>query len=93
MLCGPKKKAKQPLPALSLFLGIIQYGPLVCWQSSSLAVWSEEESSPLLSLPNVKHWPLPIVADILLSVLTTVMLACETYINAVTLFGDYFCML
>lgn len=48
------------------------YGPLVCWQSSSLAVLSEERGSPLLSLPNVMHRPLPIVADILLSVLSTV---------------------
>lgn len=44
--------------------------PLVCWQSNSLAVLSEERDSPLHSAPIVMHQPLPIVADILFSVLS-----------------------
>lgn len=51
--------------------------PLVCWQSNSLAELSEERDGPLLSLPNVMQRLLPIVADILLSVLSTVKWACE----------------
>lgn len=73
---------KQPLSALSLFLWIIQYVPLVCWQSSSLAALSEERGSPLLSLPNAKLRSLPIVAYILLSVLSTVKRALRRHISA-----------
>lgn len=51
--------------------------PLVYWQYDSLAVLPGEWDSPHISLPNVMHWLLPIVADILRRVLSTVKGAWE----------------
>lgn len=75
MDCG-LKTSEQTLSALSLYLWIIQYSPLVCWQSINIAVLSEERGGPVFFLPNVMDWLLPIVADILLSVLPTAKWAC-----------------
>lgn len=47
-------------------------GPLVFWQLDSLAMMNEEGDIPLLSLPDVILWLLTIVANILLSVSSTV---------------------
>lgn len=44
---------------------------LFCWQSSRVAVLSEERGGLLLFLPHVMDWLLPIVADVLLRVLPT----------------------
>lgn len=73
---GLKPNSEQTLSALSLYSWIIQYSPLVCWQSSNVAVMSEERGCPVLFLPNVMYWLLPIVADVLFSVLSTEKWAC-----------------
>lgn len=73
---GHRGKVQKPLSALFVLMNYSN-SPLVYWQYNIVAGLNEDGNSPHISLPNVMHWLLPIVADILLSVLSTVKQACE----------------